>query len=262
MALVLSTGCAGAREEARPREDALLSELRALRQENQDLARRVDALSARVDYLARQARAAPAAPAAPAAEGARTEPEPAPLVPENLAVVKVAPPSQRARSAPPVPTSVPIAEPAPERLEALQVPSRRELAAEAEAALRAARRKDGLARAHAFEDFTARYPNHAGADNALVVAAEAYEASGRSEAACTLARRALAEYPAGDAASDALWVLAACEARRGDAGAERRLLARIVEEYPRSPAAERAGGRLASISGQPDGGTGPARSGP
>jgi len=65
--------------------------------------------------------------------------------------------------------------------------------------------------------------------------------------------------------SDALERLAWCESRRGTAEAERRLLQRLVSEYPRTPAAERAGKRLAAISGRGGENTpavAPARSGP
>jgi len=78
-----------------------------------------------------------------------------------------------------------------------------------------------------------------------------------------LARRASDDYPAGDALCAALERLAACESR-GGTGAERRILERLVSEFPRTPAAERAGTRLAAISGA--GGDSsprdPARSGP
>jgi len=73
----------------------------------------------------------------------------------------------------------------------------------------------------------------------------------------------VSDYPAGDALPDALERLAWCESRRGAPDAERRLLERVVTEFPRTPAAERAGTRLATISGHagatPDA---PARSGP
>jgi TolA-binding protein len=64
--------------------------------------------------------------------------------------------------------------------------------------------------------------------------------------------------------SDALERLAWCESRRGATAAERRLLERLVSDYPRTPAADRAGARLATISGR-SGDTPPAvpaRSGP
>jgi hypothetical protein len=44
--------------------------------------------------------------------------------------------------------------------------------------------------------------------------------------------------------------LAWCESRRGAREAERKLLERLVSEFPRTPAADRAGTRLATISGR------------
>ncbi|GAO04264.1 tol-pal system YbgF family protein [Anaeromyxobacter sp. PSR-1] len=176
----------------------------------------------------------------------------APVVPPDLQVVKLAPPraspARSARAAPPVPTAVRIAEPDPARLDALALPGGRGIAAEADGELRAARRKGGLDRAHALEDFTARYPRHPAADNALLESAEAYAAAGRNEAACALVRRTADEYPAGDAMSAALERLAACAARLGRADEERSLLRRLVDDYPGTPAAQRAGGRLGQLS--------------
>jgi hypothetical protein len=254
--------------------DVLRAEVRALRKENEDLSRSVDALSVRVEVLStRVARGAP--PAVGAGPG---EEERAPVIPPDLAVVRVEPSGSRpagrgdeapartaraARPAPPIPTAVPIAEPDPERLEALARRGARDLGAEADSELRRARRGAAADRAHALEEFAARYPRHPSADNALVEGASAHAELGHAEAACELSRRAADDYPAGDAMSDALERLAWCESRRGARDAERRLLERLVTEFPRTPAAERAGTRLATISGRtgdtPDG---PARSGP
>jgi TolA-binding protein len=256
----VSLGCAGHDDALRAEIGALRAEVQALRQDQSDLSRRVDALSIRADATAAKSGRSPAraGEASPAAAPA------APIVPPDLAVVKVAP--QRAsRSAPPVAVGVPIAEPDAARLEALGRRSGREIATEAEGELRAANARSGLDRAHALEDFAARYPRHPSADNALVDAARAYSEAGRDEAACSLARRAADDYPAGDAMSDALEVLASCAARRGGAGAERTLLERLVAEYPHTPAADRAGRRLAVISGHPadeSAADGPPRSAP
>jgi TolA-binding protein len=259
-AALLVAGCSGADASLRPDVEALRAELAAARQENQELQRKVEGLAARVELVtARQARAAEAAAPAP-------PPAPAtaamPLVPGGLTVVKVEPPGRRA---PPVPVAVPIVEPDGRRLEALARRSGRELAAEADAELKAARRRDGLARAHGLEDFVTRYPHHPQADNALTEAAGAYAEAGRADAACTVARRAAEEYPAGDAASEALWRVAACEAQRGGADAEKKILSRLVSEFPSTPAARRAGERLVAISGRIGGDPPadvPARSGP
>jgi hypothetical protein len=160
------------------------------------------------------------------------------------------PASRPPRAAPPVPTAVAIQEPDPAALDSLGRPGRRPLAAEADQELREARTMAGLARAHALEDFTSRYPQHPAADNALVEASAAYEAAGRDEAACALSRRVIDEYPAGDAQSDALERFAACEARRGAVDAEQRLLARLRADFPGTPAARRAEARLSRDSGR------------
>jgi TolA-binding protein len=259
-AALLVAGCAGAEASLRQDVDALRAELAVARQENQELQRKVEALAARMDLVtARLTRPAEGGASAVAVAQA---PAAAPVVPGGLAVVRVEPPGRRA---PPVPVAVPIVEPDGSRLEALARRSGRELAAEAEAELKAARRRDGLARAHGLEDFVTRYPHHPQADNALVEASGAYADAGRVEAACTVARRAVEEYPAGDAVSEALWRVAACESQRGGADAEKKILSRLVSEFPSTPAARRAGARLAAISGR----TGvdspaavPARSGP
>lgn len=250
-ALLLLAGCAAGGDATKRDIEALRAEVRALRKENEDLSRKVDALSGRVEVIStRLARPAQREEAAGA------------IVPPDLAVVRVEPPSG-ARTPPPVPTAVPIEEPEPARLEALSRRSGHEIGQDAEQELRRARKKTGAARAHALEDFAARYPRHPSADNALVEAAGAYADAGKAEAACDLARRCVRDYPAGDAMSDAIERLAWCESRRGATEAERKLLERLVSEFPRTPAAERAGTRLATISGRSgDAPSGPARSGP
>ncbi len=265
-ALLLLAGCAGGGDATRRDLDALRGEIRSLRQDNEDLSRRVDLLSARVEVVAGRSKAAAHAEGpAPAAAAAAV-----PLVPPDLAVVRIepsrseSPKLRRPRTPPPVPTAVPIAEPDPDRLEALERPGKGEIAAEAADELARARALAGAARAHALEAFAARSPRHPSADNARVEAAAAYADVGNADAACELARRAQDDSPAGDAMSDAIERLAWCESRRGATVAERRLLERLVADYPRTPAADRAGARLATISGsagQPPAAV-PARSGP
>jgi TolA-binding protein len=264
VAALLVAGCSGTEASLRRDVDGLRSELALVRQENQELQRRLDAVSSRLEVVAARSVRPP--------EPRPTEPRAAEsVVPGGLAVIRVEPgppapmPPPPARRAPPIPTAVALVEPDGSRLDALARRSGRELSAEAEAELKAARRKDGLARAHALDDFVARYPRHPQADNALVEAVAAYAEAGRPEAACTMARRAVEEYPAGDALSEALWRLAACELQRGGADAEKRILTRLVAEFPSTPAARKAGERLAAISGRTGGeppADVPARSGP
>jgi hypothetical protein len=215
--------------------------VRSLRRDNEELSRRVDALAGTIDVIAARLTRAPA----------KEEPPPPMMIPPDLAVVRVEPAPARppARAAPPVPTTVPIAPPDPGRIEALSRRGARDIGAEADAELRRARGREGGERARALEEFAARYPRHPSADNALVEAAAAHADGGRADGACELARRATEDYPAGDAMSGALERLAWCESRRGAGDAERRLLERLVAEFPRTPAAQRAGTRLATLSG-------------
>jgi len=262
-AALLLSGCAGADAVARRDLDALRGEVQALRQENVQLMRSLDQLSTRVDALAiRGAKAGVEPVRAAVAEVAAAEGGGA-NVPGGLAVVKMEPP--RASRAPPVPTTTPLVEPDPARLEAMARRSGKDLAGEAEGELKAARRRPPLPRAHALEDFVARYPRHPQAGAALLEAAAAYLEAGKPDAACSLDRRSLEEYPAGEQVSDALVQVAGCEGRKGSTESERRLLTRVVKEFPSTAAARRARERLVSIPGPAGADAAPvvqARSGP
>ena len=262
-------------------DDPVREELRALRSQNEELAARVEKLATQVDLLtARLTRGADPARAGSPQAARASDPSGVDAlsestegaVPPSLTIVKVSPaaprgagrPPARPRIAPPVPTSVPIQEPDLSSLDGAGPPSRKPIAAEADAELREARARGGVSRAHALEDFTSHYPQHPSADNALVEASAAYAAAGNDGAACALARRALDEYPAGDAQSDALETLAGCELRQGDPGAAQKLLDRLRADFPGTPAARRAEARISSNPGR-DGSPSrelPARSGP
>ena len=236
--------------------EALRAEMRTVQRENAEMARRLEALTVRLDALAAASRVAPAAaPAAARPAAARTAAAPAPLVPllvpPDLAVVKVEPPARREprrprKAPPPLPTAVPIAEPDPAAMAGLSA-QRGDLAAEAQGALDAAHRLDGLAGARALEEFASRYPRHPLADNALVDAARGRDAAGDPETACALATRVTQEYPAGDALPEALGLLVECRARQGDAARVRALVERLVKDFPDTPAAKRAQARLAAL---------------
>ncbi len=266
-ALSLS-GCAGSDAVARRDLDLLRAEVQGLRQENVQLMRSLDRLSTRIDTLAARApgpiadppRAAAPPPAAPPPAAVEVEPT---LVPSGLAVVKIEPP--KASRAPAVPTSTPLVEPDAARLDAIARKGSRDLAGQADGELKAARRKEPLARAHALEDFVVRYPRHPLAGSALLEASAAYTEAGKSDAACTLGRRVLDEYPASEQVSEALVQVAGCEGRKGASDSERRLLTRVVNEFPSTPAARKARERLGSNPGQTGAAAAPevpARSGP
>lgn len=261
-AALLLSGCAGADAPARREIEAMRLELAEARQENLVLKRSVEVLTERVEALANRlgppAAGAPQAPAAPVVRPPAAAASAPAVVPSGLAVVRLEP-SRRPSAAPAVPTAVPLAEPDPARLDALARKGGRDLATDAEAELRLARRRDGVARAHALEAFVGRYPHHPQADQALLEASAAYVLEHRNQAACTVARRAVEEYPAGRALAEGLWRLAVCESSLGATDAERRLLDRLVIDFPSTPYARKAGDRLAVLSGR-SGGDGPPAS--
>jgi TolA-binding protein len=243
-AALWALGCAANDPVRRKDVDDLRAEMRTIQRENAEMSRRLEGMEVRLDALAAVSRAPPPAPSPASAPAAAAEP----LVPPNLAVVKVdrrRPEPRRPRQAPALPTAVPISEPDPGEMAALGTP-RGDIAAEAQAALDAARRLDGLASARALEEFVSRYPRHPSADNALVEAARARDAAGDPETACALAARVAEEYPAGDALPDALAQMAECRARQGDIARARALYQRIVKDFPDTPAARRARERLAA----------------
>lgn len=231
-AAIALSACAGGSASLRREVDGLRGEVTALKAQNDAMARRLDSMWKTLDAAAeRLPRQQPAPTPAPAA--AEHTPSPArPLVPANLAVVRVeppeplvlrappepvvlrAPPARAARVPPPLSTAVEVAEPDPDWLDELERPTGRELAAEAEVELAEARRRNGVDRAHALESFVSRYPRHPSADNALVEGARDYADAGRVEASCELARRVPEDYPAGDAVSAAQQIVARCERSR------------------------------------------------
>lgn len=240
-------GCASGDMGVRRDLDGMRAEMQNMQRQNAELEKRVEELSLRVDLVAARLAHSPAA-AAPAA---------APAVPPDLAVVKVEPPGDTPRpephrrghaprSAPPLPTQTPLAEPDPERLAALGS-GRVDLGAEAQAELTAAHRLSGLAAARALESFAAHYPHHPRADNALLEAAQLRAGNGDDAAACDLYARCAEEYPAGDALPDALERLAECHSRRGEERRARTLFERVAADYPDTSAAKLAKEHLAAM---------------
>lgn len=220
----------------------LRAEVRELARQNAVTQRRLEELQNKVDIIA--ARKAARVPAAPAKAEAASEATAAGDVPK-LDVVKMGPGSKR--RPPPVPTQVPIVEPDPAALGALDQGASPDLASDAEKELSDARRLEGAASARALEKFAQRYPRHPGADNALVDAARLYAHAGDADAACALLERAVREYPAADAMPEALEELGNCESQRGHKDKAEKLWQRVATDYPRTPAARRAGEKLSAL---------------
>jgi TolA-binding protein len=246
-------GCSAGDPGLRGDLETMRAEMRTVQQENAEMAKRIEALSTKVDLLAARAQRAPQA-----AEKAQAPAAAEPIVPPHLAVVKMEPQaargapraetSRRPRRAPPVPVAVPIVDPDPGTLTALGA-RKVDLAAEAQAALDEAHRLSGLSAARALEEFSSSYPSHPSADNALVEAGRARAGAGDDESACALFARCAKEYPAGDALPDALEQLGTCEARKGHADQARALYERVAHDFPSTSAAKRALERIAAMPG-------------
>jgi TolA-binding protein len=241
-ALLVLSGCATGGAQLTQDVSSLKAEVRTLRRENDELLKRLDAMSTQIDLLAARA-ARPAAPPAPAAgtvgavAGAVASVDTGLQVPANLKVVKLEParPSQAPKGAkpgvaPPVPTSTPIQDPST-------------------AALDRARALAGLPRARALEEFADAHPASTRSGEALVDAARTRKEAGDPDGACEDFSRAVAEYPTSRAAPDALEGLAACELRRGRVSEANRLQARLAKDFPDSPAGKRASEHAPAVQG-------------
>ncbi len=277
-AALVVCGCAAEDPALRQELASLKAEVRTLQRENAEVSRKVDALGSRVDLLAARP-AHPPAPPAPSPLPAAPSPQPAAaaapgalvdsLVPAGLKVVRLEPDAQPAKAAkagkaarpqaraapsppggspPPLSTATPVREPDQGTVTSLEAGGK-DLAAEAQAALAAAKAQTGLPRARALEQFTARYPGYRGAQEALVAAARTRAEGGDPDGACEDYARAVKDYPAGNAMPDALAGLAGCEARSGRTAEAKRLEERLAQDYPDSPAAKRAPPRAPAAQG-------------
>lgn len=247
----------------------LRAEMRALRENNHRLERRVESIEA-LQQVSGAPRAT--ASASPNVAPARSEvPEAVP----DLTVVKLKP---KADPAPHIPTEVPVVEPSPEVLEALAqassdasgdasalgdassdapssgAPSSGGAAASGSAvdaeydrgleALRTGNVSGGVVK---LLEFAEENPKHPRADNALYFAGvgqmglEDYDAAARSF------DRLLKQYPAGDAVVDALLKLAECRVRLNKPQEARALYGEVISHYPGTAAATQAESRLASL---------------
>lgn len=231
----------------------LQAELRAARAESAQLAQRLERLELR-DSVSRARTSAPASPA-PFSEAAAA---PLPGAPPELAVVKLKP---KLQPAPPLPTAVPVVEPAAEQMELLigeaeaAAPAARATDArdpdlldveyqQAVSALRTGNVEGGVAR---LEQFARDNPRHPHADNALYFRGLGLLGLEDFPAAAKAFELLLARYPAGDAVQDGMLRLAECHVRLKKRAEARELYTRLLTQYPGTAAASQAEQRLASL---------------
>lgn len=219
----------------------LKAELKAIREENARIARRLERLELRTSL-----ENVPA----PKAEAASTE------LP-SLTVVKLKP---RQDPVPSLNTQVPVNEPEPERVEELlqATAPRRERDEEEQldpavgdaifesgvSALKTGNVSGGVEK---LQRFAVENPKHPKADNALYLSGLGLIGLGQLEDAATAFEQVITRHPAGDAVSDAMLKLAECRVRLNQRDGARELFETIVATYPGTSAAAQARQRLSAL---------------
>jgi tol-pal system protein YbgF len=265
--LAWACACAGTDPALKADLADVRAEVKALRDENARLAKRLERVE--VDLAVRRA-ARGATPGRPSSGGASTpSSSPSASVAEvpSLTVVKLKP---KVEPPPPINTSVPVMEPSQEMLEALAsaapereprassggsalaedgVPAEDPAVVEVEydqglAALRTGNVAGGVEK---LRQFANDHPRHARADNALYFAAVGMIALGELESAAATLQAMLREYPAGDAVSDAMLKLAECRTRQSRSRDAKTIYSEVIQRYPGTAAASQAEQKLAQL---------------
>ena len=259
--------CAGADPALKADLADLRAEVKALREENARLARRVERVE--VDLAVRGAARTQGRSATGAASG-KSSPSSSPVEVPSLTVVKLKP---KVEPPPPLSTAVPVVEPSPEMLESLASPPERDrdrdrdsssyapafaddgaqsedpaLAdQEYDQAMAALRTGNVVGGVDKLKQFSRDHPRHARADNALYFASVGMIAQGELEAAAATLEAMLREYPAGDAVSDAMLKLAECRTRQSRPRDAKTIYSEVIQRYPGTAAASQAEQKLAQL---------------
>jgi TolA-binding protein len=234
----------------------LKAEVRAMRDTQARLEKRLERMELHASVSQARASAAPArdASAAPPAKDYSTP---------ELAVVKLKPKNE---PAPPLPTRVAVVEPSDDDMEMFISPSaesdsgssadvepREQLDAtildaefeQAVSALRTGNVEGGVAR---LARFARDNPRHSRADNALYFSGLGQMGLKDHAAAARTFEQLISSYPAGDAVLDGMLRLAECRLRLNQKEDARALYTRILTQFPGTAAATQAEQRLASLS--------------
>jgi TolA-binding protein len=236
----------------------LKAEVRAMRDTQSRLEKRLERLELHASVSQARASAAPAressgAPASPPAKDFSTP---------ELTVVKLKP---RNEPAPPLPTRVEVVEPSPDDVEMFissgsegdsgseAAEPREQLDAtildaefeQAVAALRTGNVEGGVER---LARFAQENPRHPRADNALYFSGLGQMGLKDHAAAAKTFERLISSHPAGDAVLDGMLRLAECRLRLNQKEEARALYTRVLTQFPGTAAATQAEQRLASLS--------------
>ncbi len=231
----------------------LKAELRALREENARLEKRLDRIDLHASFVPPTG-----ATAKDSSRGfALTSVEPAAEKVPSLTVVKLKP---RQQAAPRLATGVQIVEPAPQVLDALQNAAPSEPADEVDpnigeaffdqgvTALKTGNVAGGILE---LQKFAAESPRHPRADNAIYFSGLGLMGLNDFEAAAKAFEDVVARYPAGDAVLDSMLKLGECRVRLNKTADARVVYEKIVLSYPGTTAATAAKARLSSLTGSP-----------
>lgn len=239
--MAASWACVTATPSKRTELEELRAEVRALREENATLERRLERL---------EARAPTAAPGAPNQPKAAEQP----LAIPELTVVKLKP---RKDPAPKVSTQVAIVEPSQEAVADILASSTEGSGTSADQELIDAEFDSGLTALKTgnvaggvlkLQRFVQDHPKDARADNALFFAGVGLMGLSDYEGAATSFETLIKGYPAGDSLMDGMLKLAECRVQLNQKQVARDWYSRVVANYPGTAAAVQAEQRLASLS--------------
>ncbi len=217
----------------------LRAQIQALVGRQVQLERKVELLESRWAVSQRASR-----PRAPEAEAG-------PLIPRDLATVKLGPtPGARA---PRVPTAIALREPDSAYVQSVMDEPEAPLASDGEArtfdagmeSIRTGDVEGGAARLIAFAD---HHPRDERAATALFTAGVGLFTSGDAAAAVPVLERVSDDYPAAAEAPEATVQLAQCELRLKKPDDAKAFLAKVIDRYPKSRAAKVAEAELKSIA--------------
>lgn len=245
----LLCGCAGERAASRRELDRLSDEVRRLQLEAARSESRIAALERQIDQLVRKeergARAGFALPEDLAV--VRVEPRSRSAVEEreedSYAFVSIGPapaptPRLGADSAPPLPTTTPLREPARANAAAYR---------RAKGLLDEGRLEEGIRELQAFLEAN---PHDVHADDALLALGEAWLLRGLPNRALEAFERVVTEYPAGDAVPMALLRYGDTSLSLGKRAAARAAYQRLIEAFPESRPSALARSKISLLDGE------------
>ncbi len=236
----------------------LKAELRAMREENTRLEKRLDRVEMHASVSPANLPAPMAMPSPTPSRPAVAAPAASDAVP-SLTVVKLKPKPQ---AAPKISTGTPIVEPGPEVLEALKnaVTDASDTGSDLDNdvgdayfeqgvnALKTGNVSGGILE---LQKFAAESPRHPRADNAIYFTGLGLMGLSDFEGAARAFEDVLARYPAGDAVLDSMLKLGECRVRLNKSAEARTVYQKIVSSYPGTTAALAAKARLTSLTGSP-----------